>query len=190
MKVFKALFRCAGLTLYGVNFVLLSVYALRLIDPSFVLMNETTLLMLSPLLALVGVKLALGIKNNVRTLWFPMALYACLFFVADKTLLSASLFLVVAGYLLEDFIAVQVLDAIAQQEKTRKRHSGTFAQDLWLKPNHARAPRTSQSSVGGNKPRYFDPFDPISPFDTSDPANPLNLIYLSDDDDGPLDLFD
>lgn len=84
MKVFKALFRCAGLTLYGVNFVLLSVYALRLIDPSFVLMNETTLLMLSPLLALVGVKLALGIKNNVRTLWFPMALYACFFLLLTK----------------------------------------------------------------------------------------------------------
>lgn len=93
----------------------------------------------------------------------------------------------VAGYLLEDFIAVQVLDAITQQEKTRKSHLGTFSQDLWLEPIHKNALASSQTYIRENKlPLFdmFDPFDPFNPFSQPsimDPANPLSPINLPDD---------
>lgn len=111
MKTLKTLSRWTGLLLYGLNFMLISIYALRKFNPPLSFLIEMVLVLLFPLTIYIGFKLTLALKKNILVCFFIFATYVALIIFTDEFIWRLTMLLLVSGFVFE-YISVHRPDIL------------------------------------------------------------------------------
>lgn len=113
MKTLRSVFRFFGVLLYGLNFLFLILYFVRVIEPSMALLIEVVLILLSPTIIFIVFKITPHFKKNHVAPAGQVAFYIGLLLFAPQAVVFLSLGLFFTGFLLEGVLSKQRPDASA-----------------------------------------------------------------------------